>query len=493
MSKITIIFITVLLSISVLGIIGFQGFWLVRAVDVKDTQIRRDIQQILEREAASMENKEVKSVLLSSVEDSTTSGTAIQLLKNSDTTTHNPKEVHILTISSNIDFEGEVDHKVLDTISSFLTKKVELLSARLQHMAEEVIRQQLDAPKPSIERIDLQAVHQRLEKTLLENQLPIDFEVGLLIGDEQEVEVLDSLMSKDNLKESPFKASLFQQDLYPSKDQLAVHFPNLQKDVLSSMIGLLVASGFFLFLISGTYILTIRTILKQKKVSDIKTDFINNMTHEFKTPVATVGLAADALENPKVYQNEKELFYYTDVIRQENKRMNQHIENVLQMALVDKRDFRLRMEDCDIHSLLEEVKGHMILNAEKQEGAIALNFEAHVSSVCIDANHIKNVLVNLVDNALKYHKGKPHVTLTTQSSSSHVIVYVKDNGIGMTNETQQQIFGKFFRLGTGDIHDVKGFGLGLSYSKAIVLAHGGEINVQSKLGKGSTFILKLPL
>ena len=234
-------------------------------------------------------------------------------------------------------------------------------------------------------------------------------------------------------------------------------------------------------------------MIRQKKISDIKTDFINNMTHEFKTPIATISIAVDSINNPKVIGNPDTIRNYTRVIKEENRRMNTRVEQVLQMALLDSSGFRLNEKDIDVHDIIRKVTDNIRLQTESREGRLSLLLEAEHSRILADESHINNILISILDNAIKYSDGKPEITVTTKNRTNTIIISVEDHGIGMSAETQKKIFDKFYRVTSGNIHNVKGFGLGLSYAKAIVLAHGGEIRVSSELGKGSLFEVVLPV
>ena len=233
-------------------------------------------------------------------------------------------------------------------------------------------------------------------------------------------------------------------------------------------------------------------MIRQKKISDIKTDFINNMTHEFKTPIATISIAIDSINNPKVIQRPDAIKNYTRVIKEENNRMNTRVEQVLQMALLDSSEFKLHEKVLDIHEVIRNVTDNIRLQTESRNGQLIVNLEAQRMQVHADESHMTNVLISILDNAIKYSPVNPEIRVSTINSGSSIIISISDNGIGMNSETQKKIFDKFFRVTSGNIHNIKGFGLGLSYAKAIVLAHKGEIKVTSEVEKGSRFDILLP-
>ena len=228
---------------------------------------------------------------------------------------------------------------------------------------------------------------------------------------------------------------------------------------------------------------------KQKKISDIKSDFINNMTHEFKTPIATISLATDTMSSPKILDNEKEIKHYLQIIRQENKRMNKQVERVLQMALIENKNFQLDLRLTDAHQAIDNVIRAADLSIRKKEGRIVSILRARCSTIPLDEIHFANVMTNIIDNAIKYNENPPDILIETYNKNDLLYIRISDNGIGMNREVQKHIFDKFYRKPEGNIHNVKGFGLGLSYVKAIVEAQGGTISVKSEPRNGSTFIL----
>ncbi|HEX2627587.1 MAG TPA: HAMP domain-containing sensor histidine kinase [Chitinophagaceae bacterium] len=252
---------------------------------------------------------------------------------------------------------------------------------------------------------------------------------------------------------------------------------------------------FFSIIILAAFYLTVRTMLRQKKLSEIKNDFINNMTHEFKTPIATISLAVDAMRNEKVLQDREKLSYFSTIIKEENKRMNRQVETILKASQLEKQEVDLNLKPVHVHEIIKDVVENFALQLEEKQGKAELLLNATNDLIDADEVHMSNLVNNLFDNALKYSKENvpPFVKLTTQSNGKKFIIRIEDNGIGMSRETLKRIFERFYRAHTGNIHNVKGFGLGLSYVKTMVEAHHGEIKADSTLGRGSTFIIEFPL
>lgn len=224
----------------------------------------------------------------------------------------------------------------------------------------------------------------------------------------------------------------------------------------------------------------------------MKSDFINNMTHEFKTPIATITVATDSIVNEKVIKNPDQVKYFAGMIGKENKRMNQQVENILRIARLDKKEFELKLQPVNVHEFLDKAASSFDLQVEQREGYIKRDFDASNPVVTTDTNHFTNMISNLLDNANKYSPEKPEIVISTQNTPKGIIIAVEDNGIGMKKSIQHKIFDQFYRESSGNIHNVKGFGLGLSYVKKIIDANKGEISVKSEIGKGSRFELFLP-
>jgi two-component system phosphate regulon sensor histidine kinase PhoR len=252
--------------------------------------------------------------------------------------------------------------------------------------------------------------------------------------------------------------------------------------------------GTFLFaaLILACFGYTIWVIFDQKRLSEMKTDFINNMTHEFKTPIATISLAADSIMSSRISGDPDKVARFANIIKQENKRMNNQVERVLQMAQIDRRESRLRLTRVDLHEVIHRAVENISLQVEPRGGTAKAVLEAVNPVIEGDLTHVSNMINNLLDNANKYSPQAPQITVRTRDVAEGVEVVISDQGLGLSKEARKRIFDKFYRVHTGDLHDVKGFGLGLSYVRAMIEKHHGHIDVQSELGKGSDFILFFP-
>jgi len=274
---------------------------------------------------------------------------------------------------------------------------------------------------------------------------------------------------------------------------MIVVIPDFRDVALRQMRWMIGGAIFFTIVIIAAFYVTVAALLRQKKLSEIKNDFINNMTHEFKTPLATISLAVDALKNEKVVQDRQKSEYFTGIIKEENRRMNKQVETILQASLLDRQEQQLNLSPIHAQTVIQEAMENFQLQLDGKGGRAELQLNAKNDLIMADEVHFTNLVSNLIDNAVKYSKENLLIRITTHSTSKSLVIRIEDNGIGMSKETQRRIFEKFYRAHTGNLHNVKGFGLGLSYVKTIVEAHHGKIKVDSVVGKGTIFTLEFPL
>lgn len=270
-----------------------------------------------------------------------------------------------------------------------------------------------------------------------------------------------------------------------------VRFPQIEANLISQM-GIWGFSSVVMLVVIFFFAYTLFVILKQRRLSEVQKDFINNMTHEFKTPLSTIAISTGVLKDPSIIQAPERLINYATIIENETNRLKQQVERVLQMARLEKNNLTLKRETTDLHELISESVKNNTVALQKKSGKFELYLNAENSLVNIDKLHFSNVLYNLMDNAIKYCTISPTITITTSSSHHQFTLDVKDNGIGISEDNLKKIFHRFYRVPTGNLHDVKGFGLGLNYVKLVVESHGGKIMVNSKMGSGSTFTILLP-
>ncbi len=278
----------------------------------------------------------------------------------------------------------------------------------------------------------------------------------------------------------------------PGDYYLSIYFPNQKSKLLLQMAGWLSLSALFLIVVVLSFYFTVSTLMRQKKLSEMKTDFVNNMTHEFKTPISTISLASEMLLRPNVYESPDKTRKYAHIIFDENARLKNQVEQVLQISVLDKGDMKIKPKEMDVHKVINKLRDHFVLSLKELKGTLTLKLDAEKSVIVADRVHVINLISNLLDNAKKYSREVPKIVLSTKNVKDGIKIIVEDNGIGISSEHQKQIFKKLYRVPTGNIHDVKGFGIGLYYTKKMAEAHGGAITLHSELGKGSRFEIFLP-
>ena len=378
----------------------------------------------------------------------------------------------------------------LDTTGFFvpdISKRAHLKAGKLKRMANKVVT---EIAEWDVSQIDVEQVKNVLDEELRNRNIPVSFEFGIY----KDSVMISQLPVSDSLKlaSSNFRVNLYPNEIIRKNLKLVVWFPDRDSYIYRSLSWLLVASFLFSLIILFTFGLSVFYILRQKKISEMKSDFINNMTHEFKTPIATISVAADSITNEKVMSNPEKIRYFAGMIKKENARMNRQVEDILTIARLDKKEFEFRWEQVDVHDLISDAVNGISIQLEKREGKIALTFDAKKPVVTTDKIHGTNIFYNLIDNAIKYSVNPPDIKITTTDKKDGVLVSVEDKGIGMTKPVQNRIFERFYRQTSGNVHNVKGFGLGLNYVKAVLEANHGNISVHSEPGNGSRFEVFLP-
>jgi two-component system phosphate regulon sensor histidine kinase PhoR len=341
--------------------------------------------------------------------------------------------------------------------------------------------------------IDTAQVDSLLRTSLADQSIFTPFRFGILNSSRDTVLQASAKGINNELLNTPYKVNMSPKSVFLQHRYLALYFPSEGfYSRLSESKFVLLTSVALILIIIGSFYYTISTIFRQKKLSEVKNDFINNMTHEFKTPISTISLAGEVLSDKSIEKTEESRERYLAIIRNENKRLGGMVENILQAATLDKGELKLKIQEVDVHQVIRDVLQSLNLQIQSKQGEATTELNAQRYSLFADKMHIGNIIYNLVDNALKYTKEPPCIQISTASTATELIITVKDNGIGIKKDDQKKIFDTFYRVHTGNVHNVKGFGLGLSYVKAVVEKHHGHIEVDSELNKGSTFIVYLP-
>ncbi|CAA9237990.1 MAG: Two-component system sensor histidine kinase [uncultured Adhaeribacter sp.] len=372
-------------------------------------------------------------------------------------------------------------------------KQVRLKTEKITNVIKRMTVEYIQKNIPLERRLATLPLARLIQNELADKGIDLPFEYAVITGSQPRLTSLHSAGFRPQDTGSQHRINLFPRDIMAKAGYLTVHFKDKEQYVFRSLQWMWVYSGIFVLIIVLTFGSTIYIILRQKKISEVKNDFINNMTHEFKTPLATISLAVDAINNPRVLDNPARVQHFSGIIQEENRRLHGQVENVLQMALLEKNELKLNRRPTDIHAVATQALRNLQLHLETRQAAVITHFNATQTLVDADETHLCHALKNLLDNANKYSPDQPQITLSTQNTPAGILISVADQGLGMSKETQQRIFDKFYRVPTGNLHQVKGFGLGLSYVKAIISAHKGQIEVHSELQKGTRFDILLPL
>lgn len=360
-------------------------------------------------------------------------------------------------------------------------------------------------PKELLYKVQPETLDKLIKDAISDQGIDLDYDYGLFSTESKEffmingnyVPVIDNTAEASNIEtfksldNTKYRVQLFTTE-FENPGYLAIFFKNKTGFLWSSVIPWLVGSVLFTGLILFCFSYVLYVVFRQKKVSEMKNDFINNMTHEFKTPIATISLASDSINSNKIISSPDKIKRFVNIIKQENTRMLSQVEKVLQMAQIEKQDFELKMSDFNFEDLIKQVIEHTKLKVRAREGSITTDFNFTNPVIHADKTHISNIIHNLLDNANKYSSEPPVIHVKANDTDQGVYFSIQDQGIGMTKDSIKYIFDKFYRVHTGNLHDVKGFGLGLSYVKVMVEAHRGQVTVDSNIGKGSTFDVFIP-
>jgi signal transduction histidine kinase len=359
-----------------------------------------------------------------------------------------------------------------------------------QVLVEKVVSEML-RPRIHIEdRINSENLEKIMKNEFLQKGINLRFEYAVIKADRKFA--LKSKGFNPSNESTIYVARLFPEDIFSRPNFIHLYFPN-QKNFMIRSIGFMGVSSIILTLmIISIFSITLYVIFRQKKLSEIKNDFVNNMTHELKTPISTISLASQMLSDPGIPVENKNIAHISRIIEAESKRLGYQVEKVLQMAVFDKGRIILKEKNMDLHELLQAVVNNFSLQVKKKNGDLVYKPEAKISRVRIDEIHFTNLISNLLDNAIKYCKEIPEITVSTRNEKSYLVLSFEDKGIGISKENQKRIFEKFYRVPTGNIHNVKGFGLGLSYVKMIAEIHHGSISITSEPGVGSKFEVYIP-
>ncbi|WP_317174204.1 sensor histidine kinase [Nonlabens antarcticus] len=507
-----------LMSLSLIGIIVVQIYWITNSIQYNDEQFSFAVKQTMVSVANELENREIGSYLVALKSLNDTLGGDVEpkilrqqllaqqtkrLAENNSALNNNPliEEYKLDPHLADLDLDSINFKKFYESngLGSQFGNFKGAISSDISYSEVDIFARKVYGAYasdyysilPLPQRVTAQEISGLIANELKDRQIDATFEYAIY------QDGFATRVQSDNFEYFP--DATWEYPIFRTTNDtvepyyLYVSMPQRKKVILSSIMGMALLSLVFTTVIVVAYSSAISQIFKQRQISQIKTDFINNMTHEFKTPIATINLALDSLKHPKIASDPEKVTNYLRMIREENKRMHGQVENVLQISKLEKNHLNLEKSRIDINELLEDSMSHVQLLLEEKNGVIKTHLGALRTVVLGNESHMTNVLVNILENAIKYTEESPIIDVFTENVKNKLVIKIRDQGIGMGKSAQRKAFQKFFREHTGDIHNVKGHGLGLAYSRRILEDHEGEIYVQSVKGKGSTFSIHLPL
>jgi two-component system phosphate regulon sensor histidine kinase PhoR len=513
MKRKTIVLLAIFFFIAISGLILIQVYWISDALDIKDQQFRFQVNRALEAVVLKLEEKELIDRLNEEIgKVSTDSITAIvpgnPFLAQG---THNHRSNSLLfefygsnnlklpiiinrakqqiTISSDNSFPfstEEIPELTSADIAAGLSERTNNRIVSIEGILDKIVRNTPDIK----DRIYPENISLQLRQALDNVEIPLNFEFIIRSGIYGTI--FRSTGFNDRSGANKYMRQLFPNDPVPGQNHLIMYFPD-EKQYKFEQIGIfgfssLVFGILLLILATATFIV----IFRQKKMSEIRSDFINNMTHELKTPISTISLASQMLADKTIDTGNKDIDGLAKIISDESLRLKYHVEKVLQMAIFEKVKHGLDLNEIDIHTIINKAISNLNLQLKSRDGHIFKDFQAQSPTIKLDEVHFLNALSNLIDNAIKYTKDQPEITITTRDHKEGIIIVIEDKGIGISKENLKRIYDKFYRVHFGNLHNVKGFGLGLSYVKKVIFDHNGYIKAESQPNRGTKFTIFIP-
>lgn len=499
--------IVAMVSTALIGIFGMQVYSIISAYRLNGELFDGNIHNALDHIVSKLEQKELEKTValydlprLTSV-GSNNSRTIASVIGVDEISHYYESDTNTAPSYSTVDTLASEDiqhlaHNFKTTETTRSWKKNDNKESYMIHFERFFVQHEIVKDIPVQQRISIKSLDTLLRNELQEKGITIAYAYGIYSTKEQAFVVKNDVLEECGDKYQIPEDFRYGISLFPNSNErvarLYVDFPTKSKDLWSGLWLHWISTVLFTGVVIFCFYYTIKVIVEQKKLSEMKNDFLNNMTHEFKTPIATISIATDTIKKWVDKGRPEKAMRFVNIIEEENKRMNGQVGKVLQMARIDKREFKLNLVEVYADDVILNAAEKIALQVEQKGGNVVLDLQATNSLIQADETHFTNIIHNLLDNANKYSPEKPIITIRTLNAGNGFQFEIQDNGLGISKEARKYIFDKFYRVPTGDLHDVKGFGLGLSYVQAIVTAHGGTIDVKSELGKGSTFIVSLP-
>ncbi|MFZ4741420.1 MAG: sensor histidine kinase [Bacteroidales bacterium] len=540
MNKKNIYIVIILMTFALIGLVGLQLYWIKNAITVEETNFHRSVDEAISVVITKLEKKEITSqlnkykerTLLINTIDSLNSLLYKEQQKypgideesqpidetevphgkidvsswenyNGETAIYHDTSIVIEETQTSkrlkntnkksiqrhkIDIDESVlkDYTLIKFKRDLLLKKINLLDGFFEDIFN------LGRFKPIEKRINPYLLDSLIFQELINKGIKTEYEFGIFNPNRGQLIVQKTGKYSKDLLNRNYAYILFPSDMYTNPEYLILYFPKEKNFLMMQLWLMLIVSMSLIIIIIFSFSYSVFTVFKQKKLSEMKNDFVNNMTHEIKTPISTISLACETLGDKNIAISEEMFSIYVNVIKQENKRLETLAEHILQTATLERGQLVLRKEEINIHQIIDQAVNNVGFHVMQKSGNIEQFLNAEKSVIFADKVHITNLIYNLLDNANKYSPEKPKIIISTENNLKGVFIKISDNGIGISKANQKKIFDKFNRITTGNVHDIKGFGLGLSYVKAIVAKHQGTIQIESELKKGSVFTVFLP-
>ena len=479
MKKITIWTLAIITGVSFLALLSFQIRYINEVYEMRKEQFDVTVRRSLWRAARQIEMDETKSVLEKKM-------MVLDSAENIPVRDRAVRRYHAIPVKNIIDEDMEVvNPNFRDTLESLIYRK-ELINDVIYSILYQPSDLKLE------DRVDFMKLDRHLKRSLKNNGIDLTYHFTVTTPEGREV-YRCSDFTDEGVSDAVYKQELFPSDSPTRMGIISLHFPEIRPFLLEDVRFMIPALVFTLLLLF-IFIFAIFTILRQRRLSEIKNDFINNMTHEFKTPISTISLAAQMLNDPSVGKSEAMFQHISRVINDETKRLRFQVEKVLHMSMFDRNAATFKQKEVDAHVLISDVVTIFRLKVESSGGEIETDLDANNPMIFVDEMHFTNVLFNLLDNAVKYrHPDRPiKLKISTHTKDQHIVIGVQDNGLGIKREDLKRVFDRFYRVHTGNRHDVKGFGLGLAYVKSVIVSLKGTIHAESEIGEGTEFVITLP-
>ncbi len=495
--------VTIVLCISLSGLILVQINFFKKASEIQEKQFAITVGNALEQVVEKLNLDDYREMILTSgynnvsktktLNNLNVTGSVLNINIPINPSVHERPTLSVSTGSTHaVIATAEFNSKGVNGLYNEVKKIQNQFSKNFNGGTNQVgqfVKQMARANLALSERIDMNCLGKVIEQKLTENGIKLKFEYAIRSNSKY---VKNSVNYFTNPSFEKYSKELFPNDLGVVSNQLHIYFPGQQRFIVQSYFMLLPAFILTLVLILSSAF-TIFIIFRQKKLSKVKNDFINNMTHEFKTPISTISLASQMLKDNTVTTTASTVDHIAKIINDESRRLSYQVEKVLQMAVFNEVRMKLKLKATNVHKIIQVLLPNFTIRVEDRKGNMYQNIDAEHDLVMADEVHLSNVISNLLDNAIKYCKDAPEISISTRNKNKGIVITITDNGIGITKEDQRMIFERFFRVHTGNVHDVKGFGLGLAYVKKITDAHNGQVSVDSIPDKGSKFEIYLPL